>query len=254
MKFNGSCSNCGSDYYGVHLAPVYFINNSNIELKKVNFIQGPNENSFDNIIKQYNKIQYDDKNFLFGGDHTVSIGSTQESRADSLIWLDAHGDYNTEVTSPSGNYHGMALSMILNNFNRNLEWIDNNIKEENCNIIGVRNLDKKEKERLEKSNINVKSTMECKNTDDKDSLFDIGNKVHLSIDLDVLDPSYAPGVDVSEEEGLNIVEFNQLLVHILNNYNVSSIDIVEYNPLKDTGHRTLNSIGSIVENIISNWG
>jgi arginase len=251
MYLIGSSTNCGSSYQGVSDAPLYIMENLDLDkYEKVITLNGYNENNL-NCLRKHSKMIScfkNSKNLTLGGDHTLTFSTLRESKSDSLIWIDSHADYNTTRTSPSGNYHGMVISMILNNFDKNLEWYRTNIKEENTNIIGLNSTDEQEKERLKQSEINI--LRDCNNIENN---LEIGEKIHLSIDIDSLTNYYAPGVDVPEDKGMSLKQLNQTIEYLLSEYKVQDIDIVEYNPKKDKNNRTLKSILKIISTVEDYW-
>jgi len=152
---------------------------------------------------------------VIGGDHSVALGSisavaSQEENL-GVIWVDAHGDMNTDVTSESGNIHGMILASLVGEGDPemvNLHREKIKLKKENVIIFGVRDLDVGEQEIIEKLNIKYFSYSYIKLVglyqtleEIRDYFADKIKKLHVSIDLDSLDPIVIPGVSIPVEKG-----------------------------------------------------
>lgn len=203
-----------------------------------------------------------------GGDHSVAISS---SLADSkvndgnigLIWIDAHTDYNTFETTVTGNIHGLPCAAITGYKCEELRtFFDGEcINPRKCVIIGARSIDPWEQDNIRYSGITVYTTEDLKTKGIKtvvDEAFEIAmnkNKsVHVSYDLDVIDPDVAPGVSVPEVDGINEKEAMDLLMEVLNHINqISSMDIVEFNPLRDVDRKTeqiaLNMLATTIKTV-----
>ncbi len=190
------------------------------------------------------------KPIFLGGDHSISIGTiggiTHSSPA-GVIWIDAHGDFNTPQTSDSGNYHGMTLAVLtgiglpeLVNIGR----IGPKLSPKDVVLIGVRELDAKEKKMIKKTGITVYTMRDIDekgiNTIARDALkkLDHQSKIHVSLDLDSLDPMEAPGVGTPVSGGLTCREAHLLMEIIADSNLVSSMDIVEINPIIDNQNQT----------------
>ena len=157
---------------------------------------------------------------VLGGDHSIAIGTiagvTKHYQNTGVIWYDAHGDLNTSKTSPSGNIHGMPLAISMGLGHEQLTTIYKKtpkIKAENIVIIGARSLDKGEKELIKEKNIKVYTMHEMDRfgmaavmTETIDYLKERVDGIHLSLDLDSLDPIDAPGVGTPVVGGLPIVK------------------------------------------------
>lgn len=252
MKYLGLPFRFGSSSKGVEFSPYYlkknieFLNNMNI-YKKDNFKKVNNIKEIKKATKNISDfISNKGYNCFIGGDHTISLMILQDGNTDSILWVDSHGDYNTLKTTITGNYHGMVLDLIVN---KPYKWINNDIKEKYTCIYGVQNLDKLEEKRIEKSNIKLVRSNEKNNYDLKDIINKLGKNIHVSFDIDSLDPNIAPGVDVKEENGLTMKESKKLFKQINNNQKIKSIDIVEYNPYKDENNKTVNTIKKLLKHL-----
>lgn len=202
---------------------------------------------------------------VIGGDHSVALGSisavaSQEENL-GVIWVDAHGDMNTNVTSESGNIHGMILASLVGEGDPemvNLHREKIKLKKENVIIFGVRDLDVGEQEIIEKLNIKYFSYSYIKLVglyqtleEIRDYFADKIKKLHVSIDLDSLDPIVIPGVSIPVEKGFKKDDVRIIVDYLFSNFTISSADIVEYNPRYDDNDKTLNFLIELIEKIKS---
>ena len=189
---------------------------------------------------------------VLGGDHSIAIGTiagiSNHYENLGLIWYDAHGDINTAETTPSGNIHGMPLAVSLGLGHKRLTSIlkDNpKVKPENVVLIGVRDLDEGEKELLKKLNIKVYTMHEIDRLGMPRVMEEVisyikarTDGVHLSFDLDGIDPSEAPGVGTPVIGGITYRE-SHLALEMLSEANiVTSVEFVEVNPMLDERNKT----------------
>ncbi|WP_226038563.1 arginase [Aquibacillus saliphilus] len=189
---------------------------------------------------------------VLGGDHSIAIGTLAgiASHYNNLgvIWYDAHGDLNSSETSPTGNIHGMPLAVNLGIGNEKLINIldyQPKIKPENIIIIGARSLDEGEKELIKEKGIKVYSMHEVdrlgmsKVIEETIEYFkDRVDGVHLSLDLDGLDPNDAPGVGTPVIGGLSYRE-SHLAMEMLSEADIiTSAEFVEVNPILDEKNKT----------------
>ena len=205
--------------------------------------------------------------FIIGGDHSLALGSIAGSSKYfgndlGVIWIDAHGDVNTEITSPSGNIHGMPLAASMGIGYEKLTSIffnDFKVKPENVFILGCRDLDPGEVELIDRLKINVWNINDIQNGDLDKIISDLLSiikernikNIHLSYDIDCLDPEYVPGTGTPVDNGLTFEESKKILKSILGTSLVKSIDFVEYNPELDLNNRTKETCIELL-NIISN--
>lgn len=198
---------------------------------------------------------------FLGGDHSASIGTIGgvTHNADvGLIWIDAHGDFNTPETSASQNVHGMALAILLGLGPDELVNIGRpgpKVKPENVAYIGLRDLDEKEKELIKKSGCTVFTMRDVDEIGIHTVLaktlegFRQLDKIHISLDLDVMDPLDAPGVGTPSLGGLTYRE-GQLIMEILADTNkINSVDIMEINPILDIQNRTAQMAVNLVSSL-----
>jgi arginase len=194
---------------------------------------------------------------VLGGDHSVAAGSvaatadwarTTRRSPIGLIWVDAHGDMNTPSTSPSGNVHGMPLAAILGQEPAELAGIGRfkpKVQHEHTVLIGVRNLDQREKELVRESKVHVFTMKDI----DRQGIAAVAEQalqlagadtagIHVSFDLDVCDPSIAPGVGTPVKGGLNYREAHLLMEIIADSNRLVALDLVEVNPTLDVRNAT----------------
>ncbi len=183
------------------------------------------------------------KNLLFsiGGDHSISIGTVQATLKNyptaRVIWIDAHGDMNTPQTSTTGNLHGMPLAALLGLFKTPIGGPL--LSSKKLLLVGVRDLDPAEKIFFEELSIEFISAEEALSDPNralkKMSSWlkqDPESPIHLSFDVDALDPSVAPATGLRVPLGLS-VEFAKRLLNLISlTQKVVSVDLVELNPLK----------------------
>jgi arginase len=186
--------------------------------------------------------------FVMGGDHSLGMGSIAGASKHfgeiAVIWIDAHGDINTEDTSPSGNIHGMPLAAAMNVGNpelTNIYYKGQKVKPENVYILGARDIDKGEYELAEKVKLNFHTmkTVRERGLDNslKSIIYKINNSnvdgVHLSFDIDALDKSIVPGTGTAVSEGFSLEEGKLIFSELIENVNLTSMDFVELNPVID---------------------
>jgi len=187
---------------------------------------------------------------FLGGDHSSSIGSiggVTHAQECGLIWLDAHGDFNTPKTSETGNVHGMALAILMGYGPEGLVNTGRKgpkLKPENVVLIGVRELDRKEKKNLKKAGIKVFTMRDI----DEQSMHGVLSKtlarlakckrIHLSLDMDALDPHEAPGVGTPVYGGISYREAQLLMETLCDTGKLCALDIMETNPILDQANQT----------------
>lgn len=202
---------------------------------------------------------------VLGGDHSLALGSisgTARYYSDNLavIWIDAHGDFNTTNTSISGNVHGMPLASLAGVGREdmiNLYFDGAKLRKENIFIIGARDLDKEEIRLINENRIKIWSTYEVKKLGKyrvlKEIISDIDRRkienIHISFDIDCIDPKYMPGTGTKVEEGMDLYETIEILQYLFSTNKVRALDFVEFNPKLDKTDTTLKNCLSIVEKI-----
>ena len=201
---------------------------------------------------------------MIGGDHSAAIASALASAKVNvdvgMIWIDAHTDYNTFETTVTGNIHGLPLAAINGYKNQDLRYYHDGkvIQPSRTVIIGARSIDEAEKDNVKYSGVTVFTTQDIKEKGIEaimDEAFKIaGYKtkgIHISYDLDVIDPDVAPGVSIPEFDGITEEEAMQINEYIVKNIKeVLSFDLVEFNPLRDIDRKTEQIALNILAQII----
>jgi arginase len=202
---------------------------------------------------------------FLGGDHAIAIGtvsgvasSTSGART-GVIWVDAHADFNTPATSPSGNIHGMPLATLTGRGPPDLVEIGGpgaSIETEDVVVVGLRSVDVEEKNLLREAGVKVYT---MKDIDAYGAARVVRSaikglkhvdRVHLSLDLDAVDPEVAPGVGTPVRGGLTYREAH-LLMELVNEAGiVSSLDVVEVNPILDVKNGTATLAVELVESLM----
>lgn len=220
-----------------------------------------NTNLYKNMV---DKIKEEYFPIMIGGDHSAAIASALASAKVNIdvgiIWIDAHTDYNTFETTVTGNIHGLPLAAINGYKNSELRYYHNGkvIQPSRTVIIGARSIDDAEKDNVKYSGVTVFTTQDIKEKGIEaimDEAFKIaGYKtkgIHISYDLDIIDPDIAPGVSVPEFDGINEEEAMQINEYIISHMqSVLSYDLVEFNPLRDVDRKTeqiaLNLLAQVI--------
>jgi len=232
------------------------------KVKYLNPIININTNLANNV---YSSLMAKAFPFVVGGDHSLGAGSIAGASKyfDNLavIWIDAHGDINTDETTPSGNAHGMPLAASMNVGHEkytNIYFQGQKVKPENVHIIGVRGIDEGEAELVKKLNLNFYSMDKVREM----GLENLINKVisdikaanvdgvHLSFDIDALDASLVPGTGTPVSKGFSMEEGKKVLASFLNEKFITSMDFVEFNPKIDhEDKRTLKNCLELLDHI-----
>jgi len=199
-----------------------------------------------------------------GGDHSMALGTIAGIAAyckkrklkPGVIWIDAHADMNTDETSPSGNIHGMPLAASLGLGHRDLVdflGFAPKVKPENCALIGIRSVDLEERKNIKKLNVPVYTMSDV----DKLGIHRIINRVlkqfkekvdhiHVSFDVDSVDPLVAPGVGTPVPGGLNYREAHLLMESIAECGCMSSLEVAEVNPILDQYNKSAEFAAELV--------
>jgi arginase len=193
---------------------------------------------------------------ILGGDHSMGIGSLggvaahckREGKRMGVVWIDAHADMNTPETTPSGNIHGMPLAVAMGHGDPILKAIGGDfvkVQPENVVIIAARDLDVGEVELIKRLNVSAYTMFDI----DKRGIYPIIAEVveklrsrvdhlHVSFDLDSVDPLVAPGVGTPVPGGLSFREAHFVMEYLAETQMVGSLDVTEVNPILDTRNST----------------
>jgi arginase len=206
---------------------------------------------------------------VLGGDHSIAVGTAagvaahfrKESKRAGLVWLDAHGDTNTPESSPSGNVHGMPLAAIMGYGPAelvDLGGIKPMIEPRNVALVGVRDLDSRERKLIKESGAHIFTMRDIDERGMREVMSDAlrfaGDDtagVAVSLDMDFVDPSDAPGVGTPVRGGVTYREAHLALEMIADTKSLVSFELVEINPVIDL-HNTTALLG--VELILSGLG
>lgn len=270
-KFINANTDLGVHIDGTNKGPILITENfNNYEVINVNKKEEyQKEKDKDNLAKNLDEINNFNKELFnivtdslnegkfpitIGGDHSIAIASAlasnQYHKKLGIIWIDAHTDYNTFDSTVTGNIHGLPLAAI-NGYKTDLltNFLTNNyISRENTVIVGARSIDELELENLKNNNITFFTTEDIKKegiNNILDKAFKIaGNNtegIHISYDLDYIDPIVCPGVSVPEENGIDLETAYNTMKYISNKKElIKSLDLVEYNPSFDINEKTKN--------------
>ena len=202
---------------------------------------------------------------FLGGDHSVSIGtvsgvaSAPSAGRTGVIWVDAHADFNTPETSPSGNVHGMPLATLTGLGHPGLTAIGGSapsLRLEDVVILGLRSVDQVERQALLDAGVKIFTMSDI-------DAYGIHNavrwaaselshldRVHLSFDLDVMDPDVAPGVGTPVRGGLTYREAHLLAEQLHDVGVITSLDLVEVNPMLDVKNQTAELAVELLESFM----
>jgi arginase len=189
---------------------------------------------------------------ILGGDHSIAIGTIsgiaafarRKRKKLGILWVDAHGDLNTPATSPSGNIHGMPLASLLGVGPRELTAIAGSfakVDPANIALVGIRSLDEGEKKLIAQKGINVFTMTDV----DRQGIHRVMKRalarvtrgtdlLHVSFDLDAVDPTVASGVGTPVKGGLDYREAHLIMELLAESRAMTSLEVVEVNPILDT--------------------
>lgn len=281
----GAGSDLGIHIDGAHLGPTQLLNDlqSFYNGDRISFVQDENIIKSRNLsdrrkneyeIDRFNtavykviteKMEQDYFPILIGGDHSVSTASTfaaVKTHTDiGVIWFDACGDFNTFKTTQTGNIHDLTLAAIAGYENEDLRYFHNGntVHPSKIVIVGARNIDDAAKENIRYAGVTVFTTQDIKERGVEavvEEAFAIAGKrtkgIHISYDLNIIDPVYAPGVSIPEFDGITVDEamkINELVMEHIEQ--VTSYDLVEFNPLRDIERKTEQIAVNLLAQIIS---
>jgi len=205
---------------------------------------------------------------ILGGDHSIAIGTItgvaehfhKSGQQTGLIWIDAHADMNTPTTSPTGNLHGMPLATILGHGHESLVTLGSErirINPANVALVGIRTLDALEKDMCKKGGIRYFTMREIDERGMaavmKDAIAVAGTGtggIHLSFDIDAIDPLYAPGVSTPVTGGISYREAHLALEMIADSGKLCSMEFVELNPMNDLTHKTAELTVELIQSAL----
>src|SRR5690606_13263454 len=192
-----------------------------------------------------------------GGDHSLAIGSVTGSLMGGpvgLLWVDAHGDFNTHETSPSGNVHGMPLAVLLGRGDSRLLDVcrQHHVDPAHVALVGIRQLDEGEREALVSAGVKVFTMRDI----DEQGMRAVAiqaiervsapGRVHVSFDIDALDPVDAPGIATPVRGGLTYREAHLLMEIVADAQVLTAMDVVEINPMLDVRNQTAHTAVDLI--------
>jgi len=205
---------------------------------------------------------------VMGGDHSIAVGTLaglgnhhkRKGRSWGVVWIDAHADFNTPETSPSGNIHGMSLAAATGRGHPALTGLggaDRKVDPDHIVIIGARDIDNGEKRNLKEAGVQVFTMAdldrlgmaEVARSTLKDFLGSV-EALHVSFDVDSLDPEVAPGVGTPVRGGLTYRELHFLMETLGEDGRVASAEVVEVNPILDVRNQTALTAVEMVASLL----
>jgi arginase len=203
---------------------------------------------------------------MLGGDHCLAVGSIAAVAAHCrkrgkrlrILWLDAHTDFNTHDITPSGNVHGMPVACLCGIGPEALTALGGHVPEiEPAQIrqIGIRSVDQEEKRLVKQHGLDIYDMRYIDEVGMKQVMeealagIDADTHLHVSFDVDMLDPSIAPGTGTKVPGGVNYREAQLIMEMIADSGRMGSLDIVEVNPILDAGNATAELAVDLVESL-----
>jgi len=203
---------------------------------------------------------------LLGGDHCLGVGSitavarycAENGKTLRVLWLDAHADFNTHEVTPSGNIHGMPVACLCGVGPESLTGLGGSmpaLRPEHIRQIGIRSVDAGEKELVHKHGLDIYDMRYIDEIGMKRAMeealegIDANTHVHVSFDVDFLDPAIAPGVGTTVPGGPNYREAQLVMEMIADAGSLGSIDVVELNPAFDEHNKTAKLAVDLVESL-----
>lgn len=201
-------------------------------------------------------LEADSTPIVLGGDHSIAIGSVaglsafhhKQGKRVGVIWFDAHGDMNTPDTSPSGNIHGMPFAAILGRGAKELTEISGfapKVYAEDCVLIGARSVDPDEAVALKASGIRVVTMRELDErgmSSVMDEAIELASRqtagFHVTMDMDFVDPHFAPGVGTPVPGGPTYRESHLAMEKVADSGKMLSFELTEVNPVLDISNKT----------------
>lgn len=212
----------------------------------------------------YEALKRGDTPLFIAGDHSSVIGTVSASGTFynnlGLIWIDAHPDINTDTTTVSGNIHGMPVAAMLGMGEKRLTQILGDkpkVKASNIVMLGLRDIDPPEAEFLKELNIKhytygqmmERGIQNC--LDESIAYLSDLEHIHISFDVDVMDPALLPGVSVPVPEGFHEAEAFKIMDELMNRLPISSYDIVEFNAEHDVDDKTAEFVRKLAHRILA---
>ncbi len=257
IRANGCLENLDQKY------EVYDFGNIDQDLKKD---PGSNYKNLHDQVKRLSK--YSGQKLFLGGDHGISFATISALLSIypnlRIIWVDAHADINTPSSSPSGNLHGMPLAALMGLIKKNqiksTNWLKPCLIANRVAYIGLRDIDPQERKFIKDLNIKCFTAHQVKIRGMKKVIQEAidaidpfhNNPLHLSFDIDSVDPLYAPSTGTSVKNGLTQQDVNVLAKNLYETQRLVSCEVVELNPLINTCDNNLTKSLSVIKLLINN--
>lgn len=227
-------------------------------------VNATNKMLYDSVIQTLNDGRFP---IILGGDHSIAAGSVSavskhyEKQGDiGVIWIDAHGDWNDDNSTPSGNMHGMPYSAICGHGPDQMVQFGNTpyyVKPDNCVQVAGHDFDQKEILRMKKAGVHVFPICDIDRRGMYEVMLDaieaaskntIG--IHLSFDVDAITPEYAPGTGTPVNNGITAREAFLAAEMIAESGKLLSMDMVEVNPILDNGNKTGRLASELIQSAL----
>ncbi|MBB5264008.1 arginase [Catenibacillus scindens] len=212
---------------------------------------------------QHHIIQHHDTPLFIAGDHSAVIGSISGTSVNyenlGLIWIDAHPDINTDQTTVTGNIHGMPVAALLGMGEKSLTNILSSspkLRPENIVMLGLRDIDPPEQKFLDELHIKYYTYDDIQKTglttciEESIQYLSHLKAIHLSFDVDSMDPDLMPGVSVPVKSGFTVDQVYEMINAFLNRLPIAAMDIVEFNMTHDVDHRTSDFVNGLIHHIL----
>lgn len=233
-------------------------------LNNLEIVKKANQDLYEKVKEEFAAGQFP---IVLGGDHSIAMGSIKASLEHNpnlgVIWFDAHGDINTDKTSPSGNIHGMPVASLMGFGAEELLDIGKKeylLKKENIVYIGSRDLDAGERKTMKDLGVKVYTMHEVDYYGIKvvmeeaiEYLKDKCDSIHVSFDMDVLDPEVAPGTGTKVPGGMGYREAHLSLELVAKTEKLVSAEFVEVNPALDLENKTAKAAVALAGSLMGEW-
>ncbi len=233
------------------------------------FLKG-SSNPYQRLFKKTKKIvQTQRQTLILGGDHSMSLGTLPALKYHypnlKVLWVDAHGDINTPKTSPTGNLHGMPVAALLGLFplqkRPSWEWFHPCLNPSDIVYIGVRDLDWGEEKIMNNYGIRYYTSEQVKQQGMHKVIEEAcqylnpegEHPLHVSFDIDCLDPRYAPATGVPVKDGMTLNQVMDMASYIKSTQQLVSLEMVEFNPDEVEYPFEVNLTRACMERVIQNF-
>jgi ornithine decarboxylase len=223
--------------------------------KYLNTISKVNEE----LAREINKVVKNNEfPLIIGGDHAIAIGSiagVSKEKEIGILWVDAHGDMNTPEISESGHIHGMPLATSVGVGHEKLVncfYDGTKVNKENVVLFGTRDIDEKEQQLIDELGIKNYTWEKIEKMGFEKALNEVkeffkGRNLHISFDLDGIDPEEITAVGTPVKGGLSREMGKKLVADMIDNANVTSMDLVEYNPIYERETETTEYMNELLK-------